>query len=546
MNLDPSLRKVASALYCYLNTPTSLACYILLKYGEFEQLVSKAADSACYVEGPWGAERYRRDAQACDFLRKSPIVPLRGVSRRKKAVATFHECEERCLNTNNLMKLLRYPSRHESAAEGAFRVILRNARKLAGRILGPLPDELFGSFGPGTSFEMKGQTFQTVADKLWITPHVTSAAGAVFDHSYWQTHWGRQRLKLGLPLPAQCRGNRFTTVPKDATKDRGICIEPLGNLWCQLAVGRHLKRRLGAIGIRVDRSSAPDCPLKRLTYRPPETGKELHNRLARDGSLTGEWATIDLSNASDTVALELVREVLPPDWFDLLYALRSPFTFIEGKWVRLEKFSSMGNGYTFELETALFVCLVAVTCGLTPGVDLFCFGDDIILPSRSFRDATAVLKMAGFEPNERKSFGSGPFRESCGGDYFSGFNVRSIFCKKKMDSPLDWVALHNGLKSKWPRASLVLKRCVDPIPARLRLFGPARLGDSVLHGTPTRCWSKDGVRWIATIRAQPLTLPLDRWGSEFTLTLALLGVPSEGLTPRGEIRGYLITKASVS
>lgn len=549
MELETGLRKVASALYCYLNTPRALTCHIMLKYKEFGALAALATVPAHYLEGSIGAEMYRRDAQATDFLRKSPLLPTK-VNKRKKAVETFDECERQCYSANQFLDLLRYPSLGESRAEERLRSILNGAQKKAKRILGSIPDQLKGRFGPGTSFEMKGQAFSTFADKLWVTPHATKQALALFEHDYWTTHWGQSRLSLGLPLPAQCRGNRFTTVKKDATKDRGICIEPLGNLWGQLAVGADMKRKLGAVGLKVNRTSLAQDPLLRLRANPPLDGKTIHMRLAREGSISGRWATIDLSNASDTVCLELVRWVLPPDWFELLYALRSPFTYINGRWVRLEKFSSMGNGYTFELETLVFACILASAFDLVIGRDLFVYGDDIVLPTEHGRDALAVLTMCGLTPNMRKSYVSGPFRESCGGDYFSGVDVRSYYADGSFTSPLEWIALHNQLKAKWPGATLVHKRAVDQIPPVLRLFGPPRLGDRVLHGPVTRSWWSDGIRWIGTVEMQPKKYALDRWGEELKLTLALLGVPSSGITPRRDGKdvseGCRVSKTSIS
>lgn len=68
MMLDPGLRKVASALYCYLNTPRALSCEILLRAGEWDQLAAMAVDPTNYLEGCVGAEKFRRDTQAGDFF----------------------------------------------------------------------------------------------------------------------------------------------------------------------------------------------------------------------------------------------------------------------------------------------------------------------------------------------------------------------------------------------------------------------------------------------------------------------------------------------
>ena len=139
---------------------------------------------------------------------------------------------------------------------------------------------------------------------------------------------------------------------------------------------------------------------------------------------------------------------LPEDWFEVLDALRSPMTHVRddvvGKeaWVRLEKFSSMGNGFTFELETLLFAAITEVTCDNADarlGSGIWVYGDDIIYPSVHASAVASALRWCGFIPNKTKSFSTGPFRESCGGDYFLARNVRSYYIKDNPHEPSDWI-----------------------------------------------------------------------------------------------------------
>lgn len=552
MKLDTRVRKVALGLYESLDTPISLTCYLLLKNGEFGQLANKAVDPLTYLEGSVGARRYARDAQAVNFLRKSPLLPL-GIDRTVAAEKTFLACEEQCYRTNQFLRLLSYPSNSETAAETALRSILNRARKIMMRILGPIPESIQGRFGPGTCYELKGSRYTTVLDKLTATTFVTPDCQPLFELDYWSTQWGRESLVTGRPLPQNTRGNRFTTVPKDALKDRGICVEPGGNLWVQLCIGGELKRLAARAGLQVGRMSLPDDPLALLQMRSDEKdrvqkyGQPFHRRKAKEGSVDDSWTTIDLSNASDTVAYELVRWVYPTDWFDLLCAARSPMTLFRGKWFHLDKFSSMGNGFTFEVESLLFAVILAAGLDLKVGRDVFSYGDDILVPGAHSRDAMAILEACGLEVNRRKSFASGPFRESCGGDYFSGHPVRSVYCKSEMDTPLDWVSLHNQLRSTWGRlAAIPMKRCVESVPVWLRLYGPSRLGDRVFHSAAWQGWVQDGVHWLATIAPIHERVPISRWGSQH-LSAALLGASSTGITPRdSKALGYRISRASVS
>lgn len=557
---EPSLRKVALSLYEHLNTPRSLTCWLLVRYGrsplDGDQLATMAIDPRNYLDTPEGTEKFRRDAQATDFLRKSPFINT-GRDLEKLARLAFEECEAQCKETNEFLELLqlRSPVSNIPVCD-EIRRILDGARKIAARILGPLPDDLDGRFGPGTSAELKGSTYATVADKLLMKPCVTPDCRALFEHDYWRTHWGRSRLESGLPLPGAIRGNRFTTVPKDSKSRRGICIEPLGNLWVQLGIGGYLKRRLARVGLKVGKTPAPSDPIQLLLSAPPSDGQSFHRRMARIGSVTEEWSTIDLSNASDTVAFELVRWVIPPDWFELLCASRSPKTLINGSWVHLEKFSSMGNGFTFELESLIFAAVLAAGCGLKVGVDCFVYGDDILIPKASGRDAMAILRAVGFTPNGRKSFIEGPFRESCGGDYFLGTDVRSVFADGRFESPVEWIALHNNLRKKWPAFGPVLHRIVQQLPTRLRHYGPEWLGDRVLHSDSYRTRTRKGdrfkwQRFVTAIVATPSGVPLDRWSCELHLTTVLCGVVrtvgrGASLVPRNAPLAFRIRLVSVS
>jgi len=130
---------------------------------------------------------------------------------------------------------------------------------------------------------------------------------------------------------------------------------------------------------------------------------------------------LDLKNASDSVARRLVELLLPKRWFEVLNDLRSPTTLIGNQVVLLEKFSSMGNGFTFELETLVFLAIVlALNPAHKAGKNVFVYGDDIICPTRSSSDVIAALSFFGMTVNKEKSFTYGMFRESCGRDYFNG------------------------------------------------------------------------------------------------------------------------------
>jgi hypothetical protein len=202
----------------------------------------------------------------------------------------------------------------------------------------------------------------------------------------------------------------MTTVPKDAFTDRIICIEPTGNIYVQKALGSTIRRRLKRWGVDLDDQTR-------------------NQDLAREGSISNGLCTIDLSSASDSISLGFVKAVLPQAWFTALTDTRSTCTQLPcGTWRKNEKFSSMGNGFTFELESALFYAILLAT---TPdGSTVSVFGDDLVAPASSYAEITVALSYFGFTPNMKKSYGDGPFRESCGKHYFNGEDVTPVFQKK--------------------------------------------------------------------------------------------------------------------
>ena len=115
-------------------------------------------------------------------------------------------------------------------------------------------------------------------------------------------------------------------------------------------------------------------------------------------------------------------------------ALPISYTYKGSSPKRLEQFSSMGNGFTFPLETLLFYSLArAVLKYMHASAEewdmLSVYGDDITLPSRCFSLLTEVFTECGFLVNSRKSFSDGPFRESCGADYLRSIDIRPFYVR---------------------------------------------------------------------------------------------------------------------
>jgi len=532
--VDNHLSRVLSALCHSADTPRALTVEILRRHGEWVQLLSLATDPRHYLANQ--ASKLRKDVAVSEFLRKCRFDLLKAPSQREEvAITGFFESERKCAQTNRRFKNLLSGFYPESDDAWAL-PFLDKARGFVAKVLGRLPDSLEGRFGPGATFGDRGR-LTTIPDKITTGIQLTPGASCL-EPLLRGTAWYRESCLLNQrtgPISFS-RGNRFTTVPKDWKKDRGICIEPSGNVFLQLGVGSLLKNRLQRFGLDLTRA------------------QDRHKIWVAEASRTGSHATIDLSSASDTVATSLVKLLLPSDWYELLTALRSPATLIKGKWVVLEKFSSMGNGYTFELETLVFASLAYACGGGVLGVDFSVYGDDIIVPTAVASDTLRLLDYCGFIPNQDKTFVDGYFRESCGSDFFNGEPVRAHHVKSQPTAPEEWTALANGLRRlalrdnrdawRWSFPYTAWLRCLDVIPSAIRrLRGPDELGDLVINDDDHTQWGvrvKSCIRYFRVYRPVAKPLAWTHFRSGVILAAALYGCPSRGVIPRGGVSGYRV------
>jgi hypothetical protein len=230
----------------------------------------------------------------------------------------------------------------------------------------------------------------------------------------------------------------------------------------QNGIGSYMKKRLGLFGVNLRDQS-------------------VNQRLAFQGSVDGSLATIDLSSASDTVAYALVMSLLPWPWFLFLETFRSETVRYKGAALNLEKFSSMGNAYTFELESLIFWALTAsVRDYLDIEGPISIFGDDIICPVGCVPLLQETLTWCGFSINMDKSFWTGCFRESCGADWYNGFDVRPWYLKKEISDRSLFTA-HNFFMRKGEIE--LAKAALSFTQRKHRVWGPDGMGDGHLLGS---------------------------------------------------------------
>jgi hypothetical protein len=398
-----------------IDSPISLGVYMRLKYECF----SSYLDMSIRPDDYNNPDDFYLDYQAIKLFSKAEFFP-NVYDTKKEAVVSFIEAEEKCRITNNHFISRKGPLWGDSDVRAVFHSA---GRKIA-TILGDCPGitELDFAFGPGNNVGLSRKT--SVYDKLngllSITSNLLPYAEQLFQSC---PAWAVLRSQIGeVPSPEFCgnieltevTGSKLGFVPKNAKTDRSICTEPLLNSFVQKGIGTSMRRKLRHAGCNLESQGR-------------------NQELARQGSITGKLATIDLKAASDTISYMTVLELLPYQWFHLLDTARCSHYTVGEKAFHFEKFSSMGNAFTFELESLIFLALARATCSHL-GIectDVSVYGDDIIIPVEAVSLFTKLLKFCGFEINEAKSFFSGPFRESCGMDWYLGALVRPVFLKRK-------------------------------------------------------------------------------------------------------------------
>lgn len=230
-------------------------------------------------------------------------------------------------------------------------------------------------------------------------------------------------------------GSRASSVYKNSKKRRPINIEGLLNIILQKIVGWGLRQCLKVnAGVNLDED------------------QDKHKRMLTNMALT----TGDFSNASESITVWLTRNLLRrcPKIYQILETFRSTFCLHnyphitengridrQPEWFPNEKFSSMGNGFTFELLTITILSIARVY-----DRNASVYGDDLICSTVSAKDIFNVLEQVGFVLNMKKTFYNAPLRESCGGFYLHEYGYITSFDFKWCKSIPDVITVINKLR----------------------------------------------------------------------------------------------------
>lgn len=420
------------------------------------------------------SQEFANDYLVWNLLRKSDIDL--GVDTVEAATTAFFDAEATCAHINthgfgagSITYLLR--DLQPKITENSVNAKLSLAAELISDVLGPFSwdraERGFG-FSGGASTRLPRKSGSPYY-KFSGVPEVTPGAKLLATCAISRVPLWRNELTTKGPNPSSenaymggsdpetwtktVAGSRADTVPKTWKTGRFICIEPDLNMYLQRGVGKMIRRALKKVGINLN--------------------SQLWNQhLAWIGSRTGSLATIDLKAASDSISLYLCKVLLPADWYEAILRLRSSYTLVKGKWVKLAKVSSMGNGFTFELESLIFWALARATLTLENVADqrLAVYGDDIVIHHEAAPALIELLDYVGFETNKEKTFLSGPFRESCGKHYFYGADVSPFNIKEAVQSEDRFYWLYNSYTAWAGRITVPDKNVQRRLRRRGRCF----------------------------------------------------------------------------
>lgn len=262
---------------------------------------------------------------------------------------------------------------------------------------------------------------------------------------------------------------RVITVPKTLKGPRIIAIEPV----CMQYTQQQLK------SILVSRIESAWLTRGHVNF----TDQSVNRSLALTSSSSGQYATLDLSSASDRVRNDLASAMFDfdPDLRDAIQACRSKKAQLpSGKIISLVKFASMGSALCFPVESMFFytLCVSAllkkrnlpVTSANCYKVSrhVFVYGDDIIVPVNDVAVVVEFLTAFGCKVNANKSFWTGKFRESCGMDAYDGEEVTPTYIrhmvpdnKRCAHALISLIEASNHLYKRgyWHSSSHIIKEC---------------------------------------------------------------------------------------
>lgn len=272
-----------------------------------------------------------------------------------------------------------------------------------------------------------------------------------------------------VDLPSTCA--KLVTVPKTCTALRTITVEPCLNQFVQQGLNATLRE-----------SFKKDPVLRHCLTLDSQQPNQV---LAVEGSLSGDWCTMDLSSASDRLSLQVVKAAFAkrPRFLESLLASRTPSVNVNGNVITLKKYAGMGNATTFPVQSFVFAMLAITAMTQSesnPTIEKLrraarnvrVFGDDIIVRREHFQAVADWITSFGLKINQKKTFSEGNFRESCGVDAYKGTDVTPVYLRYDPDlisvDPRAYASIVSTANQLWLRGYYAAAKCLQDMCEKVR------------------------------------------------------------------------------
>lgn len=407
--LSVTLPQLMQDLFCYIEGGTpSYDGWKKQTRAEYPAFLGRLFGEV-YTKGQYAEMSFGQIYQICVAFKKLD-GPYRESSLRK-TLRSFVEVDE-CIGKIDFNSDVLKP-------------IIADASKLIERLFESMSDRyLKGFFKPRPG---PGATNTPVDKALRFRPHVLyEQLNEEFDYLQWFHYhsWDPiedARQYMNLPVRGFAE-SRFKFVPKYLFKPRGICIEENEMQFFQQSIK-------GFLYLWIE-----EHPLTRgkVNFRQ----QSINRNHALAASVNGDFATIDMSDASDRVGRELVHRLF------LRTALLEPLDAVSTRHIKLpdgklhlaHKFAPMGSGVCFPVMALVHWALISSIIRLSSIPDsekvskqVYVYGDDIVLPTAACEAVFTYLPLFGMKLNKTKSFSQGLFRESCGIHAYGGVDVTPVY-----------------------------------------------------------------------------------------------------------------------
>ena len=395
--------------------------------------------------------------------------------------ALWFRTEKRCARLNQ--KFTALTNRHVRGDKPLpYHSEFQRFREALAYVLGeepPIEDILdLAHYGPGSSTDVRGSEvhYARKIESTECTPLAVElgARSLARDKAIWEQHGLRPEYAVGntSAFEGAVRVIREALTGSVNDRDRLLFIhkglESLRSIGAQPTVSGHLQLGVHEVGVNL--------LLHRANINLADQGRNqvFAQMGSKDWQSDNPICTLDKSNASNLIARMLITVSFPSAWAKLLHRLRTPRydapAELGGQTHVYEMYAGMGNGTTFFVETLIFWAASFATSDFDHPSDyaergtFAIYGDDVALRRDHAERYMRFAKFLGFQFNTKKTFTDGPFRESCGCDYYDGVDVRPaiLSCETQALAMSDIIGFHNTLMDQpnfqLPRACAMLRK----------------------------------------------------------------------------------------